>query len=256
MKTLCSVFISISTSVAVCAQQPTPLPGPNASSVPPQLRILSQPEAPARVVEAKVSWATPEDRRGVQIYIVVENVSSKTIRTYTTRRGIESSSEPKACLGPPRLPPKGFLAGAKAGTNTWQGVFNSEPTPAVWVDFVEFSDHSRWGADECQTGEFIDGGLAGARAQRDQLLQILRERGAEGVLVFIRANFRKTTRQDELPLLPVAPPAGHSRRWEEGFTRGAEEMIERVLTAEREWGLDEVERKLSKPLDATDKRSP
>lgn len=235
MKTLFSLLISISTSVVVYAQQSPQLPGPNASPVPQQLRILPQPEAPARVVEAKVTWATPEDRRGVQIYIVVENISLKTIRTFTTRRGIESSSEPKACLGPPRLPPKGFLSGAKAGTGTWQRVFNSDPAPAVWVDFVEFSDHSRWGADECQTGEWIDGGLAGSRAQRDQLIQIFRERGAEGLLVFIRANFRKA--MDEQPSLPIAPPEGHSQRWQEGFTRGAEEMIERVLTAEREWAL-------------------
>ena len=254
MKTLLLLFISISTSVVVHAQQSPQLPSPNASPVPQQLRILPQPEAPARVVEAKVTWALPEDRRGVQIYIVVENVSQKSIRTYTTIRGIESSSEPKACLGPPRLPPKGLISGVKAGTSTWQGVFNSDPPPAVWVDFVEFSDYSRWGADECQTGEFLDGRLAGARAQRDQLLLIFRERGAEGLLVFIRDNFRQAKGQDERPLLPIAPREGHSRRWQEGFTRGAEGMIERVLTAEREWGLDEIERELSRPLDAPEKR--
>jgi len=242
-------------------QTPQPSPASSPAPVPQQYRIISQPDAPLRIVSAKGTWATPDDRHAVQIYIVVENMSQQTVRTYTTRRGLESALGEKACVGPPRLPPKGFLPGEKAGTSTWEGILNSDLGLVIAVDFVEFADRTRWGADECQTGELIDGGLAGASAQRDQLLQIFHERGAEGLLAFIRDNFHKhlderALERGERPLLPIAPPAGHSRRWNEGFISGAESMVQRVITAEREWGLDEVERELSRPLGTSEKRSP
>jgi len=88
-------------------------------------------------------------------------------------------------------------------------------------------------------------------------------------MTFIRENFqksitaperpsRRTERISELerPLLPIAPPAGHSRRWEEGFTTGARGIIEGVITAEHELGPDEIERQLLRPVDRREKKSP
>ena len=243
----------------VVAQEAKPSDSP--APTPPQFNVLSQPDAPVHVVSAKVTWALPEDRRGVQVYVVVENAGQNTVWTYTTRRDLSSSDGAKACLGPPRLPAKGLVPGAKAGTSTWQGVPNADPPPTVWVDFVEFLDGTRWGVDECQTGEWIDGDVAGARAQRDQLLEMFREKGADALMTFIRENFEKRIdmkawEKGERPVLPIWPPSGHSRKWEEGFTTGARGIIEGVITAERELGPDEIERQLLRPVDRREKKSP
>ncbi|HEU5236655.1 MAG TPA: hypothetical protein VFU37_05910, partial [Pyrinomonadaceae bacterium] len=122
-------------------EQPKPLAAPTS---PQQLTILPQPDAPVRISLAQVTWAT-NDRRGVQVYVEVENIGEKSVRMYETRRDVDSPNGPKTCLGPGNIPGKLLRQGQKTGTSTWQGVFNSEPAPAVWVDFVEFADGTTWG---------------------------------------------------------------------------------------------------------------
>ena len=133
---------------------------PDSRPSPPPFKVVAQPDAPVHVVSANVKWALPDSDRGVEVYIVVENVSQKPVRTYTTRR--EVASNHWDCAGPPgRLPAVGLLPGVKTGTSTWQGVPSADSPPGVWVDFVEFADGTRWGADECQSGDRIDGVYAG-----------------------------------------------------------------------------------------------
>lgn len=259
MKTLSSILILLSASLLTVAQAvPTPT---SSSPTPPQLRIVPQPDAPAKISSAEVTWATPDDRRGVQIYIVVENVTQQGIQTYTTRRELNEPAGRKACLGPPGRPGGVFRPLQKWGTSTWQGVPNADPPSAVWIDFVEFVDGTRWGADECRMGERIDGGRAGTRAQRDQLLEIFREKGADALMAFIKQNFKMgleigALSRGEKPLLPVAPPPGHSKEWDEGFSSGARALLQRVIDAEREWGADEIEHVLLRPISPAEKKSP
>jgi len=195
----------------------------------------------------------------IQIYVVVKNVSNQLVRMYVTRRGIESNTSPKACLGPPGRFGRGLQPGQQAGTISWQGVSNSDPAPAVWIDFVELSDGTRWGADECQKGERLDGERAGMRVQRDQLLKILRDKGADALMEFIKekaeANRRASERREQ-PVFPDPPPMGHSRNWEEAFSEGAREMVRRVVDAEHDWGADEIEHVLLRPIEPSQKKAP
>jgi hypothetical protein len=229
---------------------------PESRPSPPPFKVVAQPDAPVHVVSADVKWALPDSERGVEVYIVVENVSQKTVRAYTTRR--EVARDHWVCAGPPgRLPAAGLLPGAQAGTSTWQGVPSADSPPGVWVDFVEFADGTRWGTDECKSGDRIDGGYAGLRAQRDQFLKIFREEGAEALMTFIRQNYQKKIdgaawKQGERPLVPIWPPTGHSQNWEDGFTSSARGLVERVIEAEQKWGLDEIEHELSRLIGPTE----
>ena len=259
---LCPPAILLCISLATWAQAPQSQPTATSTPIPQQLRILPQPEAPLRIASADVTWATPSDRIAVQVYIVVENVGQQTVRTYATRRDINSTTGPKACLGTPALPAAiGLPPGKKAGTSTWQGVSNSDPAPAVWIDFVELLNGTRWGADECKIAEWLDGARTGARMQRDQLLGILREKGADALMAFIQDNFQKKVdpkewERGERPILPISPQPGHSKRWEEGFSAGARGMLQRVIDANREWGTDEIEHVLLRPIVPPVKKSP
>lgn len=269
MKIVSTVLLLILASLGTRAQDSSKPPAVSATPTPQQLRILSQEDAPLRIVSANITWATPSDAVAVQVYPVVENVSQKSIATYSTRWETNPLMGAKRCLGPPVLPAKGLLPGEKAGTSTWQGDAHFDPAPAIWVDFVQFLDGTRWGADECQTGERIDGSVAGARAQRDQLLAMFREKGADALMTFIRDNFQKPVKAWEGPprrperipeserrLLPISPPPGHSRNWEEAFTAGASGVIQRIIEAERKYGPDEVEHELSRPIGPSERKSP
>lgn len=261
MKALSSILTLVCASFVAIGQESPKSPSSSATPVPQQLRILSQPDAPLRIASADVTWATPSDRFAVQVYIVVENVSQQTVRTYATRRDINSTTGPKACLGNPVLPGRVLRPGQKAGTSTWQGVSNSDPAPAVWIDFVELSDGTTWGADECHIAEWLDGGRTGTRMQRDQLLGILREKGADALMAFIQDNFqkeidRKAWERGERPILPIAPPSEHSKDWDAGFSGGARGILQRVIDAYREWGAEEIEHVLLRPIYPSERKQP
>src|SRR5215813_7052245 len=245
------------------------VPWQTASPTPQQLRILPQPDAPVRISLAQVTWATP-DQRGVQVYIQVENLGEKSVRMYETRRDVDSPSGPKTCLGPGNIPGKLLRQGQKTGTSTWQGVFNSEPAPAVWVDFVEFADGTTWGADDCHAAEGLDGSRTGMRMQREQLLAMLHDKGVEALMEFIKANYKQmydpmtygplldavAAGKIEKPVLPIWPTVGHSRNWEVAFLSGATVTLSEVRDAYWKWGADEIEHVLTRPIVATEKKKP
>lgn len=218
-------------------QTPTP------TQTPQQYVIRSQPDAPLRIASAQATWAIPGDQRGVQIYIVVENVGQQAVHAYTTRRDGNTATEPKGCLGNPALGVAGLLPGEKRGTSTWEGVTHYEPSPTIWIDFVQFSDGTRWGADECQTADWIDGSRTGTVMLGDRLLAILREKGADELIGLIKQQRQiPRTRGVESEQLPVPAPAGHSPRWEEGYNGAAARLIQDVFDGYRRGGAAEINR--------------
>lgn len=227
---------------------------------PSQLKILSQPDAPLRIFSAETKWATPEDsrsRRSVSIYVVVENIDERNVRAYATRRDLGAPGTPKACLSTNFLPGKVLRPGQKDGLVTWRGPWPSEPALAVWIDYVELSDGTVWGSDKCHFAERLDGERSGARAQREVLLKILQGEGPDAVLKFISDNYqneaaRQAMMRGEKPKIPIEPPLGHSQAWVEGFAFGARTIVERVVAANREWGVTEVEVALKRPYDASE----
>jgi len=261
MKAFSAIAFIVFARVATFAQEAPKQPAASATPIPQQLRIRSQPDAPLRIVSADITWATPSDRFAVQVYPVVENVSQKPVLTYSTRWEYLATGADR-CLGPPAsIGANGLLPGEKAGTSTWQGDTHFEPAPEISIDFVEFTDGSRWGADKCMFGERIDGSRAGGREQRDQLLKIFRAQGADALMTFIRNNFQRQLNMEAMeggikPLLPLSPPPGHSKRWREGFLAGGRGLIERVIEAEHKWGPDEIEHELMRPIGPEEKKKP
>jgi len=240
---------------------------------PSQYKILPQPDAPLRIVSAETKWATPEDaqpgriRRTVSITFVVENIDKRTVRAYTTSRDAGPPGTLKDCLSTSFLPGKVLRPGQKHGIGSWRSPWPAELEQAVRIDYVELSDGTVWGADNCHFGDRLDGERNGARAQREVLLKILQEQGPEAVLTFISDNYEKEpdrlalTREPrmgsaemrvELPKRSIEPPPGHSNTWEAGFAIGARVIVDRVISGNREWGFTEVEVALKRPFDASE----
>jgi len=208
-----------------------------------------------QITSVQVTWAVPADFRGVQVYILVENTGQQSVRAFTTRRDLNSPTDPKACLTSPVLRDLGLRPGQKKGMSSWQSATNSDPAPSVWLDFVEFTDGTRWGADECQTAEWLDGWKLGTSMQRDKLLEILREKGADKLIAFIREQRRvdpEATGSRRLPISLEIPP-GHPPLWKKGVTDAADMLIQKVVDAHRRGGVAEIERVLAGAVDLPEK---
>lgn len=254
-----SLVILVCFSLSSHAQASREPPTATSTPIPQQLRILSQPDAPVRIASADITWATPSDRLAVQVYVVVENVSALTVRAYATRRDMDSPDGRKVCLSDNLLPGKVLRPGAKIGRSTWQNNPKSEPAPSIWVDYVELSDGTVWGKDECQFGDYLSGARAGAHSQREILLKILQDEGPEAVLNFIQQNFEtaaaiEAMKRGEQLKIPPEPPPGHSKVWEDGFSSGARTIVRRVVDANRDWGWTEIEAALRRPFDASESK--
>src|SRR5215475_5382464 len=115
MKTPSILMLLLFSAIGVLAQNPSKSAAFQ-SPTPQQYQIFAQIEAPLRIVSAQTKWATP-DKRGVEVHIIVENVSQKSILTWATRRGMDSDGAAKSCLGTPHLPARGLLPTEKSGTS-------------------------------------------------------------------------------------------------------------------------------------------
>jgi hypothetical protein len=261
MKILSSILTLLCAFFVVIGQESPKSPASSPTPVPQQLRILSQPDAPLRIASADVTWATPSDRLAVQVYPLVENVSGQSIRAYSTRRDSDSPNGQKVCLSDRFLPGKILRPGQKTGRSTWQNDYKLHLAPAIWIDYVELSDGTVWGKDECELADYLDGARTGARSEREILLKILQDEGPDAVVSFIHQNLDskeayEAKRRGEKLKIPPEPPSGHSKRWEDAFATGALGIASRVLDAIRDWGItkSEIEIALRRPYDASESR--
>jgi len=109
------------------------------------------------------------------------------------------------------------------------------------VDFVEFADGTRWGLDTMKNAERVDGVRAGAKAERDALMRVLKAEGADGVARSLDS---------------VAPEpdlaSSRSKEWLNSFSDGVNWMRERVRRKGRNYS--EIEKELRRLLDFSEER--
>jgi hypothetical protein len=222
----------------------------------PEVTIRSQPDAALRVVSAKTSWALPGDESGIGIFILVENVGDRVIRAFATRRNIVGGT---GCFLNNLSPGKVLRRGQTDGKSSWQGYSRDAPSPTIWVDFIEFSDNSTWGADDCQCADRLAGEREGAQTMRALLLKLLIAEGPEAVLRLLNEREEKIKAArvagkdvDPKEINLVEPSPGRSTVFEEGFRAGASTIIGRVEVANQEWGTSEIEAALRRPYDASE----
>jgi hypothetical protein len=255
-----ALFMLLALSSETLAQFPErkmPLKSGPPSPVP-QVTIKPQPDAALRIASANTNWAMGES--GIEIFILVENVGDRVIRAFATRRDNTGLPGRAGCFLNNLLPGKVLRRGQKDGKSTWQHYTRDAPLPVIWVDFIEFSDNSTWGADECHCADRLAGEREGARAMRALLLKILSDAGPEGIVKFIkdseeeiRAARAAGNYVNAEQLVLIETPPDHSLVFEEGFRFGASTMVGRAKVANEEWGsAAEIEAALRRPYDASE----
>ena len=104
------------------------------------------------------------------------------------------------------------------------------------VDFVGFTDGTRWGPDTYKHGERIDGLRAGAKMAKERMLKILAVDGPEA-LIHSLDSINVEADQPDL----------HSSEWLDGFRHGVGWMRERVRSKGKD--VVEIKRELQSSVD-------
>lgn len=204
----------------------------------PQVIVVSQPDSPLLVTTSH-RWAVP----GVDIldlYVVVKNRDTKSIRAFTTRIDFPDRKPSEACvIDNIYFTGKVMKQDEGDGKSRFVATKNA-PAIQVSVDYVEFVDGSTWGQDTCHTVEFLAGERAGGDAAIKWFKNLIEEKGTKAVVEIIRSRS-----------VSVEKPYSASARWDEGFRNGVVIISRRVMDAHDQEGEAEVAAVLSKPYDAS-----
>jgi len=206
----------------------------------PRLEIEEQPDTPLLIsfVKNNASTAyTPE------IQLAILNTSDKPITAYAIRYDVMRKHWERGGLSFANsvLPNSVLRPGESRLQEVGGGEKYSDAVSAirVSVDFVEFLDGKRWGADSYESGECLDGMRAGGRTASRYLKRILDTEGAAAVV-----NAVETEIQD------IPSPSDRSAKWLQGFRTGIASIRGRIKQAYDNAGLTGVEIALGQPFDA------
>jgi len=226
--TFCVAILSGSapnTAVLKMSEQVSPSPQKNMPSV----QSNRVPDAPLAISELRtVSW----DGQNLEIAMDLVNVSQKTIRAYAIRQTSDANND-----GPGQVMFTSFDASNNAvlqpnqTTTTFDVVGASSSTEArqviVIVDYVEFSDGTKWGRDLGRSAERSAGQRAAAYILSKRLLKILDRSTPGDVLVAIDNGETN-----------IEPPSTRSSEWKAGFRFGCKAMAQSLKRAHSKGRLD------------------
>ena len=97
------------------------------------------------------------------------------------------------------------------------------------VDYVEFADGKKWGADSIKSAERSAGQRAAAHIISKRLLKILSSGNLDDVVIAIEAGAAN-----------IEPPPGRSEEWKEGFRIGCNSVTGQLKRAQAKGGLSRI----------------
>lgn len=122
--------------------------------------------------------------------------------------------------------------------------FQLPPTSiTLSIDFVEFADRTRSGADNSKTGEMLDGKRQGGQLAIKKFGEILASKGIEGLSASL-----------ESASLIEPPDKTKSDAWLNGFRTGVNVTKLRLTTAKQKGGREGAEKVLKQGFDSVDGR--
>lgn len=211
----------------------------------PGVIAAQQPDSPLLIVPTFVDASDPlRPRYGYS----VTNATETSIRAYAIKQSV-SLGTGGSLIGTTltHSPAARRFLMPHASRQEEGGIGRMYKSPPVRVelavDFVEFADGKRWGVDEGNSGEKLDGIRAGGRTAIKKYREILAEKGV--------GTLDQAIDTTSLPL-PEGAPA--SDAWAEGFKIGVNTVRSRLSEARSKKGRDGVVMELSRPFDSTEGR--
>ena len=227
--TLCLAVLSWSTNtplakgrVAAAIQRPSP-----------SVITETQPAAPLVISAVRnVSW----DGQYLEVAMDLVNVSNKSIRAYAIKQGIEGQTQTGQvsfitldATNHPRLRPNQV-------TTDFDSVYQPDARQqhiVFFIDYVEFSDGTKWGQDSAKSSERSAGQRAAAYVLSKRLLKILNAGNPNDVIAALDKGEAN-----------IEPPSGRSYEWKEGFRFGCKTMERHLKQAQMQGSVNHVDREL------------
>jgi hypothetical protein len=110
---------------------------------------------------------------------------------------------------------------------------NKKTIVVLSVDFVEFSDGTKWGLDSLKSSAQVAGQRAGARSISQQLLKILNDGKIDDVV-----------REMDKASTTTEVPNDQPEEWRIGFRQGRVVILDRLKRSKEKQGISEFERVL------------
>lgn len=201
----------------------------------PTVTAQAQPGSPLVISAPRIlSW----NGQNLEIALDLFNVSSKPIRAYAVKQRLERDEHSRTVsFTSLDLTNRMALATNQSTTDfeVVQVTTAREDQIVFSVDYVEFSDGSKWGADSANLAEHSAGQRAAVHILSKRLLKILNGGTPAGVMSAL-----------ETGTASIEPPTNRSDDWKAGFRGGCNSMAAHLIRAQKSGSLDQVERELRK----------
>jgi hypothetical protein len=182
-----------------------------------------------------ISW----DGQNLEVALDLINVSSKPIRAYAIKQRMEGEEGRLGVVMFTSSDLTNRLALQPNQSTTTFDVYQASSARQehviFFVDYVEFSDGTKWGLDSANFAERSAGQRAGAYILSKRLLKILNA-----------ANAAYVMRAIETGAASIEPPANRSDDWKQGFRDGCNSVASHLKRAQKSGSLSQVERELRK----------
>jgi hypothetical protein len=202
----------------------------------PTITAQAQANQPLAITSITSAGTSP-DFQGVEFAFYVINVSPRPILAYAIRQDLTAGGKQSGggvTLYNPQLansvlrPNQSVLISGTADLTS-----DNDNKITLSVDYVEFSDGTRWGADSVKSSERVAGQRAAATMVGKNLLEVLKAGKNDDV-----------TKAIEDGKVIIQPPGIRSQEWNEGFSAGRASVLNRLKRANEQHGLKELELEL------------
>jgi hypothetical protein len=210
--------------------------------------VSAQWQADSPLQISAVANHSPDPKK-LNITFDVWNITDKGIRAYAIKHEVVCCGSNAAHIRGSSLShilsvDKLFLPGQVRSEeigNEWSTAPYERVT--LSIDFVEFTDGSRWGPDISKSSKRLEGMRAGMKAAKTVLLKLLSDKGSQAVVELIESDMNL-----------LAPEQNYSEAWVTGFQTGVKSMSARLLHAYQDKGIAEIEKGLKQPFDASEEK--
>lgn len=208
---------------------------------PPRIVVAEQPGSPLLILPTGVDSTNPLEPH---YWLSITNKSDKQISAYAIQHRVSlGPGVPVTGTSFVHFPSEKSLLRpheSKQEDGGFGRSYQRAPVEIVIaVDFVEFSDGTRWGDDLGKSGERLDGQRAGGNAAITKYREILAKEGVDGLLASLA---------DPSSIKPGR--SIESSDWQDGFRTGVNIVIGRIRNANLKGGPEAVRREINKPFDS------
>ena len=231
--TLCLSILSRSSVSKPLASTKVAMPSP-VQTQSPSVTAQTQPGAPLVISSPRIiSW----DGQNLEVAIDLVNVSIKPIRAYAIKQGLEGEKtrSGQVMFTSLDLTNSSALQPNQLTTNfdVYQASSGKEDHVIFFVDYVEFSDGTRWGLDSANVADRSAGQRAAAYILSKRLLKILNAGNPADVMTAIQRGATN-----------IEPPSGRSTEWKEGFRLACKSIERHLKRAQMRGGLNQIDQEL------------